>query len=279
MPSAIVRALSVGTSSPRSTESFAAGAWGRDDTDHARVESERVAHGDDAADARAAADRHVDRVEIGDASGTARVHSSTPPAHELDVKGGTGNSSSLSAIRIASSRRLVEVVAELGQLGAEGAHRGVLLDRVAARHEDAGDEPRGRRRPRLALPVVAAGGGDDAARVRVLAPQPVDEGDPAAHLEGTGRGVVLVLDDDVRAGAGGERRPGVLRRGRHVRVDEAGGALERVFVEQGHRRVFSVGGGRGQGTTCPARGARDRAALLARSGQGQVVPGDGATPC
>ena len=110
----------------------------------------------------------------------------------------------------------VEIIAEFHQLRPEGAHGRVLLHRVAARDIDLRGQPRRRRGPGLALPVIAARGRADTAHLGMGVPEPVDEGQRAAHLERTRGRVVLVLDPDLGAQALGQKRPGVLRGGRHV---------------------------------------------------------------
>jgi Lon protease-like protein len=49
------------------------------------------------------------------------------------------------------------------------------------------------------LTVIATRGCDDPFRRRPIALEPVKIDNPAAHLEGTDRRVVLMLDDDVNA--------------------------------------------------------------------------------
>ena len=94
--------------------------------------------------------------------------------------------------------RVVEIAAVEDELGAEAAHRGdldrVRLLRDADRRPHA--EEAGGVGDRLA--VVAGRGGDHAALPLVCA-ELRDQVDPAAHLEGADRLVVLVLDEDVGA--------------------------------------------------------------------------------
>ena len=120
----------------------------------------------------------------------------------------------------------LKIRAMLDQFGAERAHRAVLLDRIALWHVDhrrhavtAGGEGK-------ALPVIAARGGNDPGRVRRLALQPVEIDQPAAHLEGADRRVVLVLDHDGRAEPLRQQRPGMRRRRRHRLADDFVRAFE-----------------------------------------------------
>jgi len=99
--------------------------------------------------------------------------------------------------------------------------------------------------------VVPASRGDDAGRLGVGALQPVDVGDPAAHLECAGRAVVLLFDPDFTAHTRRKERPGVLRCGRHVAMHERRGVVEFVGCEVGHR------------------GLRFRADPITAGGQGQ----------
>ena len=95
--------------------------------------------------------------------------------------------------------RRLKILAMLDQFGAERAHGAVLLDRIAPRHIDHGRNAVAAGREGEALPVIAARGGNDPGRVRPLPLQPVEIDQPAAHLEGADRRVVLVLDHDVSA--------------------------------------------------------------------------------
>jgi hypothetical protein len=70
------------------------------------------------------------------------------------------------------------------------------------------------------LAVIAARRADHAVDMRPLALEPVEIDEPAAHLEGADRRVVLVLDHDFCADAGGEQRPNKLRRFRHRRAHD-----------------------------------------------------------
>ena len=94
--------------------------------------------------------------------------------------------------------RRLKILAMLDQLGAERAHGAVLLDRIAPRHIDHGRNAVAAGRESEALPVIAARGGNDPGRIRPLPLQPVEIDQPAAHLEGADRRVVLVLDHDAR---------------------------------------------------------------------------------
>ena len=111
--------------------------------------------------------------------------------------------------------RRLKILAMLDQFGAERAHGAVLLDRIAVRHIDHGRNAVAAGREGEALPVIAARGGDDPGRVRPLALQPVEIDQPAAHLEGADRRVVLVLDHDGRAEPLRQQRPRMRRRRRH----------------------------------------------------------------
>ena len=127
----------------------------------------------------------------------------------------------------------VEVGAEFHKFSAEGAHGCVLLDRVAVGRVDHRTKAGGGRSAGLGLAVIAAGGGDDALRIRMRARQPVDEGDAAPDLEGAGGGMVFVLDPDGGAGALAQCRPVMLGRGGHVAVYEGGSLFK--FPECEHQ--------------------------------------------
>ena len=93
----------------------------------------------------------------------------------------------------------VEVLAMLDQLGAVALHGAVLFTAVAVWYDNDGGQAVARRRKRYALAVIAARGGDDAGRFRVFTSQLAGVADAAAHLEGPGREVVLVLHQNVAA--------------------------------------------------------------------------------
>ena len=93
----------------------------------------------------------------------------------------------------------LKVLAMLDQFGAKRAHGAVLLDRIAPRHIDHRRHAVTAGRERKTLPVIAARGGNDSGRIRPLPLQPVEIDQPAAHLEGADRRVVLVLDHDASA--------------------------------------------------------------------------------
>src|ERR1700760_2421596 len=103
--------------------------------------------------------------------------------------------------------RLLEVAAALDQLGAEGGHRAVLLDRVALRYVDRDRQPVAAAGKRDALAVIAARRRDQPARLGMFALEPVDIDQAAAHLESARGCVVLVLDQDVGAETLREQRP------------------------------------------------------------------------
>jgi len=54
-----------------------------------------------------------------------------------------------------------------------------------------------------------------------LAAEPVEGHQPAAHLEGADRRVVLMLDDHIRTEPFGKQLPAMRRRRRHRRADDA----------------------------------------------------------
>ncbi|MGY4430270.1 hypothetical protein ACVWWO_002747 [Bradyrhizobium sp. F1.13.1] len=125
----------------------------------------------------------------------------------------------------------LKVLAMFNKLCAKRLHRAVLLDRIAARHIDHGGHAMAARRKSEALTMIAARRRDDARNVRPFALQPIEIDQPAAHLEGACRRVILVLDEDLRAEPLGEQRPGVRRRCRHRLPHDRMCAFELVQVE------------------------------------------------
>ena len=96
--------------------------------------------------------------------------------------------------------------------GAERAHRGVLLGGVAPRDDDGDRKPEAPPGEGEALAVIAARRRNQSGGVRRATAKLVDESQAAAHLEGAGRLMVLVLDDDLGAEPAREQRPGEGRR-------------------------------------------------------------------
>src|SRR5271154_7007755 len=97
-----------------------------------------------------------------------------------------------SASSVASSRAALEVAAEFDEIGAERAHRGVFLARIAYRREDRDLEAGAPPGESKALAMIAAGRRDEPARRRLALHQRVDIGEPAADFEGARRQMILV---------------------------------------------------------------------------------------
>ena len=194
-------------------------------------EAQCLARGDRAADARAEADRHVERVEIGHGAQQLEAVRGHPAHQEGMERAQHAQAAVLGQLGGELVGRL-EVVAVLDEFGAERHHRQVLLDAVAARHHDHRPYAEDARGEGDALAVVAAGRGDHAGQVRLRLLEVAHVDQPAAHLEGADRGVVLVLDPDLAAAALGQQRPADLRRRRDRAMHEIGGGLE--LGEGGH---------------------------------------------
>ena len=146
----------------------------------------------------------------------------------------------------------LEVVSVLDQLAAEGAHGEVLLAAVAMRHDDGGGPSATAGSEGDTLSVIAAGGGDHAGEVRLLAGEPVHVDGCAAQLERADRGVVLVLDPYLGAAAGVQQRPGVGGRRRHHGAHELGRAANLVESGKVHKDTLNRGGNAGGGNLLSA---------------------------
>ena len=145
--------------------------------------------------------------------------------------------------------RVLEVDAVFDQVGPEAAHRRVLLGTVAVRHDD-GDRHTGRpTRERDALAVVASGCGDDTANGWPFSDQAIDVHQSAAHLEGTSRRAVLVLQPHLRTDVPAEQWPGELRCRRHVVGHHFGRVDELVVGEERHAEITAS-----TRTSCAASG-------------------------
>jgi len=129
---------------------------------------------------------------------------------------------------------LLKIGAVLDQFGTEGTHGGVLLTAIAMRNNDDRSQARAAGGKGDALAVIAARGRGHAGDVRFAATEPVHVDDTAAHFEGSGGSVVLVLDPDLRAGARAQERPADLGSGRHDSVDELGRRLQGSEVREAH---------------------------------------------
>jgi hypothetical protein len=127
----------------------------------------------------------------------------------------------------------LEILAVLDQLDAQGSHGRVLLHGIAVRHDDGRRKAEAPRAPADRLAMVAARGRDHAAYLRRPSRQPVEVGHAAAHLEGAGRRMVLVLDPHRQAQAIAQQGPGVLR-GRRHEAAHAGERLVDVLASELH---------------------------------------------
>src|SRR5450759_3112080 len=120
------------------------------------------------------------------------------------------------------------------------------------RNEDLCLEARRRGSSRLTLAMIATCRGDDTGDLGVVVSQPVDEGNAAANFESARRRVVFVFYPNSSACSPAQKRPDILRRGRHVFVDETGRSLDLIFAEYQHYR------------SCPFRRSRPLIAHRAR---------------
>ena len=97
------------------------------------AQAEQVADQDAATDARALADRHIERVEFGNGA-QQLVSVGRHTEHEIPMEG----RDELEPGRLGATAGLLagrlEILAVLDKLGAECAHGGVLLDRIATGH-------------------------------------------------------------------------------------------------------------------------------------------------
>ncbi|MNK98465.1 hypothetical protein D3C87_1188270 [compost metagenome] len=129
---------------------------------------------------------------------------------------------------------IIEIAAILDHFSAKAAHGVVLFYRVTLRHDDQRPQTQCASRQRQALAMVAAGSADDALRARVLAFEPVHEGDTTTYLEGTGRRVIFVLDPHRATQPLSQQGPRVLGGGRHDLVNAASGLFDIVASQSVH---------------------------------------------
>src|SRR6202012_2218414 len=112
-----------------------------------------------------------------------------------------------------------------------------------------------RRRERYRLPVVTAGGRNDACHFRLGTSEAIHGDDIAAYFERTVWRVILVFHPHGAADTRAEFGPSVLRRGRYHSVNQGGCLVEIVQGDAGvgHRRLLSSATG-GLGRTGYAAG-------------------------
>jgi len=128
-------------------------------------------------------------------------------------------------------QRLLKVVAALYQFDALGYHGAVFLLAVAVRDDDDGFQAKQPSGHADALAMVSASRGDDAGQVGMSLLEPVAVDQSASQFECADWAMIFMLDPGFHARllAGREtlvdQRPGVLRRGRHVAVDDGLGFL------------------------------------------------------
>ncbi len=165
---------------------------GRHHAHHVHAAAQGLLGREHAADAGAESDRDVDRLQIG--RGAQELHGVGAHArHQPGVERRHAVPAALARDLHRVLQRGLEVVAGFDQLGAQCAHRVVLLAAVAVRHDYRGLEPVARRGERHRLPMVAARGGDDALHLGMFALEAVHVHEAAADLERAHRRVVLVL--------------------------------------------------------------------------------------
>ena len=204
--------------------------------DDFRFQTQRVARRDAAADARSLADRNVEHVEVR-ALAQELERIGRDAEREIAMEG----RNRMQAARFREPHRFLarglKVMPELDELGAERAHGGVLLARIALRREDrhlqAGAPPG----EGEALAVIAARRRDEAPRLRLAPHERVDISEPAAHLEGARRLVVLVLHHDLGLKPLGEERPGKSRR--RAQGPEHDLVRPAHFLKREHRIAFA----------------------------------------
>ena len=160
--------------------------------DDAGLQAQRVARGDQAADARTHTDRHVDFVKVGQRGEQLQAVAGDPghqPGMERRNQVQAFAPGALGGVFAGG----LEVLAVLDQLRAKAAHRRVLLAAVAVRHDDDRLDAVAARREGHRLAVVAASRADHGGRPLALVRQVVEIHQAAAQFEGPHRQVVLVL--------------------------------------------------------------------------------------
>ena len=102
----------------------------------------------------------------------------------------------------------------------KGGHGSVFLNGIAFRDKDFGLQAKGSCCFCLALAVIATGCGTNPANVGLGAFQPVHIGNATAYFEGANGRVILVFYPDLKAQFLVQKRPAVLRRWRHLLVNQ-----------------------------------------------------------
>src|SRR5258705_2714337 len=120
----------------------------------------------------------------------------------------------------------LKILAVLDQLGAKSTYRAILLDRIAVRNIDRHRHAVTACRKRETLSMIAARRRNDPGRVGPFTLQAVEVDQSTAHLESTGRGMILMFDNDRRTQPLAKQRPGMRRRRRHSLADDLVRAFE-----------------------------------------------------
>src|SRR5215469_15314693 len=106
-----------------------------DDPNNFSFEAEKVAGRDETTDAGAHADRDIDRIEVGDSTKQLEcVRGDAPDLVPIEWR--DKMQILLACDPLAFGQRLVEISSELDHCRSESTHGGVLIRRVAARHEN-----------------------------------------------------------------------------------------------------------------------------------------------
>ena len=167
----------------------------RDDTDDFRVQPQRVSRRDNAANSRAAADRHIHRVEVG-CRGKQLERITCDAANKFRVKGRRHVKILFFREAFSLNTRVVVIIDVFDDSSSRASHRGVFLRRIRARDQYLDWQPGGCSGFRLTLAVVAACGRDDSLNIGVSALQPIDKSDAATNLERSGRCMIFMLYPD-----------------------------------------------------------------------------------
>lgn len=191
----------------------------RHNADHFRRHPQSVASCDDPTDSRAAADGHVNAVEVPggfkklqSVGGNAAYNGGMKSRYEEQVF-------FFRNIRRHSSR-FIKIGTGLDKPCTEGLHREVFLSRIPARNNNRRGQASRSGGACLALTVIAARCRNDATALGMGLLQPCHKGDASANLEGARGRMVFMLHPDLSAQLLRERRPRILRRRAHLGVDK-----------------------------------------------------------
>ena len=172
----------------------------RHDADDTCLQTQLIADGDCRTDSRTEPDWNEYGVQLRN-----RIEELKPvrgdAAHKQRMKRTHEDQVSLLTSEFGEFSSVVEVFSVLDEFGSPGAHRQILLDAVAVRHNDGRRQSELARRESDALPVIPACGRNHTSGSGTGLSKLADQNQSAASLERADRLMIFMLHPDFRASA------------------------------------------------------------------------------